>query len=351
MHRTLRVVGTSFLGLCLAFQVSAEAASRTRANGPVVKLRTTETHSLSSRTPRVVIKTPIARLGKIKPAVAKIGGAPKVDHLGAINHPIVSRILKMLAPGPRATIAGSNPATSEGTYAKFPGTHAIVNGVELKDVAQGHLGDCYFAAALAAVAYTHPETITKNIVERPDGSLWVRMYHPKGDKYEKDTVKMDASVPSNGTRPSFAHGTDSTQMWPAYFQKAYAMDVSATRGRPASYQQIGKGGMPGDAIAALTGRPSQHYDVSADLGSQLFTVMQHAQAAKAPATAWTPHDLPEGGIVHGDHTYTILGVREENGKQLVKLRNPWGYSPGADGIFELDMPTFAKTFVGMDIGS
>lgn len=250
---------------------------------------------------------------------------------------------------PRATINGSDPSTKEGQLGVVPGSKTFVKGVNYKDVNQGHLGDCYFVAALDAVAYTHPKLIEENLKENTDGSLSLRMYHQTAKGYEADTVNMSKAIPLVNGRPTFARGADPTQLWPAYFQKAYVIQNATNGGKANSYPAI-QGGFPGDAFSMLTGKPSQRYSVTPSLGEQLFTVMQRAHAGKNPVAAWTPDNLPEGGLVHGDHTYTVLGVTERGGQKFVQLRNPWGYSPGNDGIFELDLPTFAKTFVGLDVG-
>jgi hypothetical protein len=283
--------------------------------------------------------------GPAKIATGKKAGATK---LGALDSAKVKGFMRLLLP--RADIDAGDPATKLGTYGKVAGGRMFVNGVNMKDVAQGQLGDCFFAAALAAVAYTHPEVLKKALTVNKDGTYSLRLFHRTPDgKLAADNVKMDASLPLNGGVPVYAHGTNPKQLWPAFMQKGYAAEVAANEGQPIAYQAIDKGGMPGDAFEALTGVPSQSYAISPQTADQMFTVMQHAVAGKFPAAAWTPPKVPKG-VVYADHTYTILGVSEHGGQKFVKLRNPWGEDPGTDGIFELDLPTFAKTFSNLAVG-
>ena len=87
----------------------------------------------------------------------------------------------------------------------------------------------------------------------------------------------------------------------------------------------------------------------------LYAAIATAAKANRPVAAVTPKTLPEGAPVHEWHTYPVLGVREKNGQKLVRVRNPWGYSEpgdsnGVDGIFEIDIATFAKSFNSLAIG-
>ena len=58
--------------------------------------------------------------------------------------------------------------------------------------------------------------------------------------------------------------------------------------------------------------------------------------------------------VHANHAYSVLGVKEENGQQLIVLRNPWGNGEAGsdgtdDGIFELPLADFVWLFQVVNI--
>ena len=268
----------------------------------------------------------------------------------------VGRLVAAFRAKPRASVVTPRPGTSEGTYADVANEKMFIDGVSVGDVDQGHLGDCYFVAALASVAYAQPKLLENAITERPDGSLSVRLYHRASDgHYETDDVTVDKLVPVSGTgRPSFAHGQVAGQMWPAWIQKAYAAHSSLENGK-GTYDQIGKGGFPSSAFEALTGKPARDLYVDPSLSSNLYAPIEQALLGQHPVVAFTPQKLPEGAPVHESHTYSILGIRTVEGKQMIKVRNPWGYSEpgdpnGGDGIFELELAEFAKNFTTVTIG-
>ncbi len=195
------------------------------------------------------------------------------------------------------------------------------------------------------------------ITEQADGSLSVRMFHrQENGHYETDDVRVDKLVPLDGTgRPAFAHGNVAGQMWPAWMQKAYAAHASVQNGKKPSYDFVGKGGFPSSAFEALTGNPSRDLRVDPGFAGNLYEPIKAAVRGKYPVVAFTPQKLPDGAPVHESHTYSILGMRTVGGKQMVKLRNPWGYSEpgdphGGDGIFEMALAEFAKNFTTVTIG-
>ena len=268
----------------------------------------------------------------------------------------LGRFVSALGKVAGANINAPRPTTPEGTYGAVANGTTFVDGVKLDDVRQGHLADCFFVASLASVAYTHPELIESAIAEQKDGTMAITLFHKAGGGFERDAVTIDKLVPLSGAGPQFARGQVSTQMWPAWMQKAYTAQVSTLNGAAPSYASINNGGTPGDAFEALTGKPSRTMSVSPAMSGSLYEAIDTAVKANRPMAAVTPKTLPEGAPVHEWHTYSVLGVRTDSGKQLVKVRNPWGYSEpgdpsGGDGIFEIDIETFAKSFSSLAIGS
>jgi hypothetical protein len=104
------------------------------------------------------------------------------------------------------------------------------------------------------------------------------------------------------------------------------------------------------ALEALTGTVPQYFPITSDADPKaLFAQVKAAVAGKGCVVALSQ---PFGSDVTGmvdDHAYTLLGVEEKNGQQLVRLRNPWGEKePGADGkndgVFTLTAEQFARAF-------
>jgi hypothetical protein len=384
MNRRLRDrLVALFTGLALLAPVSAQAA-RTQKDQPVrsQKRVVKTTRTTTQRTAKKVValkklvpaKTTKLGLGKvsIKPVTvrARLTSDPHPHSMerGKLGKSLatrlpdapktkVGRFVSVLGKIAGAIIKAPKVDSPEGTLGTVPGGTAYQNGVSIDDVRQGHLADCFFVAGLASVAFTHPEILAKAIKEKADGTMSIRLYHKKPDgSFEADDIRLDKIVPINANgRPSFAHGATTTEMWPAWMQKAYAAEVSNQKGSSASFDVINKGGQPTDALEALTGKPARYVYVSPSQGESLFTTIKQAVATKKPITAGTPEKLPAGAPVHEWHTYSVLDTAEHDGQKWVKVRNPWGYSEpgdpnGGDGVFEITVADFAKSFTSLNIG-
>lgn len=199
------------------------------------------------------------------------------------------------------------------------------NGVQVSDVRQGAIGDCFLAAALAAVAGTNAGAITGAIKDNKDGTFTVRFYNLDWSGSKKaESVTVDADLPMNGATPAYAKSTEALELWPSILEKAYAQWKG-------SYDAIGHGGNAGDVMEALTGERSKTKSTSGDTDA-LWTKMKTATEQKKPMCAGSgdkddaKYKDPKAGV-YGWHAYTILGVEEKkNGdktEKLVRLRNPW----------------------------
>jgi hypothetical protein len=104
------------------------------------------------------------------------------------------------------------------------------------------------------------------------------------------------------------------------------------------------------ALEALTGSRPTYFPITGDADPKaIFAQVKAAVADKGCVVALSQ---PFGSDVRNmvdDHAYSLLGVVEKDGQQLVKLRNPWGEKePGADGkddgTFTLTAEQFARAF-------
>jgi hypothetical protein len=231
----------------------------------------------------------------------------------------------------------------------------FVDGVNGDDVQQGQIGDCYFAAAMAEVAHTHPEAIEKMFTKNADGTLNVRFWEQSGSGYKPVDVKIDGDLPLAWGGLRYAHARDNKELWVPLLEKAYAQWKGG-------YEAIGAGGNPGDVMTAITGKGSDYNWVSPSTNTdKLFKTIQDAMKAgkSAAAVTYGEHSSVkyDGTGVYADHTYSIWGVSEENGKKFIQLRNPWGEVEWTgegkdtkdDGIFKMPMSEFIKYYEGVDI--
>jgi hypothetical protein len=195
--------------------------------------------------------------------------------------------------------------------------------IEANDVSQGQLGDCYFIAALAALAHSSPETVQKKITDHKNGTYTVH-FHEGGD------VVVDGRFPTKGGQIQFAGEGDKTEaegteLWVMLIEKAWAKlkggyeDIRGKRIRMTST----------DAMQAITGKSTRALRPAHMEEDELFTVLADAQTKGWPMTLGVKNQSdPEAikaskavGLVP-NHAYAILKVDAE--AKTLELYNPWG---------------------------
>jgi hypothetical protein len=252
----------------------------------------------------------------------------------------------------------------------------FVNGPSLDDPRQGVIGNCYLIAAMAAVAHTAPEQIRDRIRENPDGTFSVRFSEigKDGKPAEREQkVDRDVLVQGQGAGAGQAvYGASGEkdaagrpELWVPMMEKAYAQAQGG-------FEAIGNGGLPGQALEALTGVRAKQQLIGTQMDSgdtaiatnlaKLFKMdpaVTLESAAKArlqqAEKGWdflkeqTALNNPVVGQTYPDadmikagllpmHAYTVVGCDEKDGKRTVTLRNPAPYRP------ELDDPKVQEEF-------
>eukprot|EP00727_Mastigamoeba_balamuthi_P002136 m51a1_g1192 putative calpain family cysteine protease (507) ;mRNA; f:426295-429631 len=131
-----------------------------------------------------------------------------------------------------------------------------------------------------------------------------------------DRIPCDAKT----RKPLFSH-TKGLDLWVMLLEKAYAKEHG-------SYRAI-ESGVPGDALADLTGAPFRVFK-TADLGSaRTFKEIENDDRKNFAICAGVPNvpdvDLMKTvGLVEG-HAYSVLRAhRTSNGTCILQVRNPWG---------------------------
>lgn len=136
-------------------------------------------------------------------------------------------------------------------FQKFDGDLSPVDPTG-KDTAQGAVGDCFFIAAMAAVANASPTTITDAITyNKEKGTYTVRFFEEgRGGTRKPVYIEVDEYLPvEKGTADPAYAGDPGVPLWPAIMEKAYAKWKGG-------YDVIGEGGDGGAAMAELTGARS-----------------------------------------------------------------------------------------------
>jgi hypothetical protein len=217
---------------------------------------------------------------------------------------------------------------------------------EFFDPIQGNVANCYYIAALAAVAWAMPSRIRH--MTRATGlnnqlfTNQVTFYRPdSGGQVDRDIEVTDSIVVGNGGGIMYARSSEGGEIWPAVYEKAYAkLLTNVTNDHPDILATAW-----GDCVwatAQLTGGRRFYYDTASRTGDQLWDLVRGNSLSYRtfnPMTAWTysSGDASEKKIVYGDanivasHCYTVLGWAYRNGVKYIILRNPWGNTEAGTG--------------------
>lgn len=148
------------------------------------------------------------------------------------------------------------------TYQQVNGS-LFVDGASSADIKQGMAGDCYFLAALGAVADKINPVVTTMFKDNLDGTWSVRFYKIDGARYIEDYVTVDRFLPVNSAgRAVFEDfgGTASSpknELWASLAEKAYAQWT-----RNNSYASL-NGGWSNVAFSQMAGvASSNNFDVT-----------------------------------------------------------------------------------------
>ncbi|HEV8284483.1 MAG TPA: C2 family cysteine protease [Chitinophagaceae bacterium] len=265
---------------------------------------------------------------------------------------------------------------------------------ETSDPIQGGLGDCYFIAALASVAWARTYIIAQRT--RATGTsqqAFVDMieFFKNGASVKIDvTENLPLNSPSNSY--IYCRSSETGELWPALYEKAYVFMRKGGSGvcdqlTTADYNAIA-GGDPVASIATLTNLTPYYYGNNALSETEIWDkIRQNCLSYKTfnPMVAWTYSTAPAGvnyssSHIVANHAYSILGWHYSNNRKYVVLRNPWGNTeatlnvdngtwmawdtpyyngPGwwraanlqsIDGIFALRLDTFKQAFAGFGVG-
>ena len=226
---------------------------------------------------------------------------------------------------------------------KDPGTF-FHEAAEATDPIQGALGDCYFIAALSSVAWARTYDIahrTRATGTNQQGFVDMVVFHDKGKEVRVEvSEKLPLNTPGNGY--IYARSSESGEIWPAVYEKAYAKWRTNHSGDTPSYPPIA-GGDPVGAAAQLTGLKPYYYGTKSLSGDEIWTKVRENSISRKtfnPMVAWTyssgdksPDKVNYNNAqIAANHAYSILGWDYQDKKKYVVLRNPWGTYESVVGV-------------------
>ncbi|BCW72837.1 hypothetical protein NicSoilB8_38810 [Arthrobacter sp. NicSoilB8] len=193
---------------------------------------------------------------------------------------------------------------------------------DLKNIAQGDAGDCYFLAALLTVAAREPDTILNMIHDNGDGTYTIS-FHSKYDGVPNPvTVTVNGDLPYRRGKP-YENGIENiggkNVSWAAIIEKGWA----AANGN--SYKGIDGTDLSNaqdhdvhNALYAITGKVGVDRNPGGPMTGVSFEQMQQ-DFTNGLVTLGTSNS--DGKLV-SDHSYALLGVN--SGNQTVVVGDPGG---------------------------
>jgi len=256
---------------------------------------------------------------------------------------------------------------------------------EYNDPIQGAIGNCYFIAAMAAVAWSDPYSISHK-VRATSTSETARLnaiqFYSKGGGKDAPTKLVEVTdstlVQTSNNSPIYCRSNDPGEIWPSLYEKAFAKWITETTSDKPDITQTAYGD-PAKATAQLNNKTPLYYNTDSRTGEQLYSIVrENCSGGKTvhPMTAWTYGSGKDytGSNIVGNHAYTILGWAFQNNKRYIVLRNPWGVTEpagintyqgllsffdntfwrpismiGNDGVFALEADSFKNYFACMGV--
>ncbi|WP_428939069.1 C2 family cysteine protease [Fontivita pretiosa] len=190
------------------------------------------------------------------------------------------------------------------------------------DIRQGGLGDCYWMAALGAVARTMPEVIRQTVVELGDGTFGVHFYKNGQNVF----LRLDADLPAYGSSPAYAGLGHGDSMWIPILEKAWAF----FRKGQGTYASI-EGGWPEQTYWALGLSTQVNASTTFNSPQRMIEAINELLSRGDAVSFVTKQDST---TLVGLHVYMVSRVwTDASGTTWLTLRNPWGSDgTGGDGV-------------------
>jgi hypothetical protein len=275
------------------------------------------------------------------------------------------------------------PNSSWGLRGKFFNETA-----EFFDPIQGNVANCYYIAALSAVAWARPFMIKHMTratgMNQENFNNQISFYLPDSNSQIDKNIEVSSSIPLAASNDYiYARSSEGDETWPCILEKAFAkFKTGVTHDHPDITATAW-----GDTVWAtsiLTGGQRHYYNTVDHTGDALWDIIRSNSLGRRtfnPITAWTyssgdeskKKDIYIDTNIVASHCYTILGWEYYNRNKYIIIRNPWGHTEATvntlnstvflhdiswwrpinlttvDGVFAIEASTFQQYFAGIGV--
>jgi hypothetical protein len=270
---------------------------------------------------------------------------PEKDRLQRLHSVLTPELVKVISFDPEAVMGADDSWTP-------PNGHWAVNGeffneaAEFFDPVQGAVANCYYIAALGAIAWATPYRVAH--VTRATGtgqSSFVdrfQFFKPdSGGALDKE-IEVTEALPLNAAGNFiYCRSSEQGETWPALYEKAFAKLETGIAGDQPDITATGWGDCVW-ATAQLNGGNRSYWNTAGRTGDQMWDLVRAQSMSRRtirPMTAWTYSTgaAAEKKIVYdvnvvASHCYTVLGWDYRDGRKYILLRNPWGRTEPTVGV-------------------
>ena len=354
-----------------------------------VKIRATdkmESVNLSNiRTLNDLSKTGIKDLNNVSVKNARLdkGDVKVVLNIPKLNNTFSNRLISASIKNIVFGIQNSGGWTPAGMFWSDRGN--FFNDVtEYNDPVQGAVGNCYFIAAISAIAWADPYSIQHKVratgTGETDRTNAIQFFTKGGGKDAATRLVevTDNTLVNSSSNPVYCRSNDEGEIWPAVYEKAFAKWITNVNDDRPDISRTAFGD-PAKAVAQLTNKTPYYYFTAPRTALDLFGVVRENSISFKtinPMVAWTYGSGKDytGSNIVGNHAYTVLGWSTVNGKNYIILRNPWGVTEpnglnsyqglisffdgsfwrpinmiGNDGVFALEINAFKYYFEALAV--
>jgi hypothetical protein len=242
-------------------------------------------------------------------------------------------------------LASMQPASGTLTPALYLTEVKGAAAINVSDINQGQMGDCFLLSSIGEIALLQPSFISNMIHVSGNGTETVTLYEASDgmlpawntSSFKPVSETVTNVFPTNSVNSGASQDVvgGEKEIWPQVLEKAVAT-------LDGGYSAIADGGSPLVAMEELTGR-AVSYATPTNL--TLASLLSDVEANDLIVMDTKSTGMLPSGLVD-NHAYMFEGVTGSGASTTVHLGNPWGFDQPAPILFS----QLSKGIAEVDIG-